>query len=115
MCFLYLTEELHSKVASLTKRSWPLWNQLSLLSDCPQLVCIIKYDGRLLLSLLNRLVDAAETFVTSQMLVKSMVLVLLFYLDCADVNVTPDKRQILLQHEALLLATIKVSQVLLVC
>lgn len=30
-------------------------------------------------------------------------------LDCVDVNVTPDKRQILLQEEKLLLATLKSS------
>jgi hypothetical protein len=36
---------------------------------------------------------------------------LLMLLDCADINVTPDKRQIFLLHEALLLATVKVVSV----
>ena len=34
----------------------------------------------------------------------------MFYIsECVDVNVTPDKRQIFLQHEKLLYAIIKVS------
>lgn len=37
------------------------------------------------------------------------VLILCFTLDCVDVNVTPDKRQILLQEEKLLLAILKSS------
>ncbi len=37
------------------------------------------------------------------------VLVMCFTLDCVDVNVTPDKRQILLQEEKLLLAILKSS------
>lgn len=35
--------------------------------------------------------------------------VFLFSLECVDINVTPDKRQILLQEEKLLLAILKTS------
>lgn len=34
---------------------------------------------------------------------------LFFILECVDINVTPDKRQILLQEEKLLLAILKTS------
>lgn len=34
---------------------------------------------------------------------------LFFALECVDINVTPDKRQILLQEEKLLLAILKTS------
>jgi DNA mismatch repair protein PMS2 len=37
------------------------------------------------------------------------VCVFFFILECVDVNVTPDKRQILLQEEKLLLAVLKTS------